>query len=465
MLTQGEISQRLIELRNITKLYEQQRIQNQNLREENKILKQRIKDLEKENKDLKDKLTDFGYQLEEMKKIVFKRRTYIREILEEEDKETKEKRSKESYTRPIPKESEVTQVIKVGLPKNTQFSRVRTKTFYIEDIPLDIRNIVTKYEVTQYFDAIQNIWIGDMCIPLATVSIGQNTRMLVTTLCVEQRLSYSQIQQTIQLLYHMHISEGEIAKILEKESVLLEEVSYHILHKIQGDRYHHMDETSWPVGKDMAFAWSITDSFSSSYFTLGVSRGKGVAERLRGNTQGVLVSDDYVVYKNLSTHHQLCFAHLIRKWRDIATYTDFTEDVHARLQTEYASMKTLFRDLKESLTQPDREDKRQHFTERFSLASTIHPHDPPPLIRIKKRLRENISKYLTCLSFPDIPLTNNIAEQSLRHLVIKRRISFGSATQKGARVLSILMTVLKEILRTHRGSYFERYVELRGCRV
>lgn len=68
---------------------------------------------------------------------------------------------------------------------------------------------------------------------------------------------------------------------------------------------------------------------------------------------------------------------------------------------------------------------------------------------------------MSFLSFPFLPLTNNIAEQSLRHLVIKRRISFGSASYQGAYTLSILFTVVRELLRRNPDTYFQAYRELR----
>jgi hypothetical protein len=45
--------------------------------------------------------------------------------------------------------------------------------------------------------------------------------------------------------------------------------------------------------------------------------------------------------------------------------------------------------------------------------------------------------------------------------VIKRRISFGSTSHQGAKRLSILFTVIKELVRTHKDDYFAAYRELR----
>ena len=118
-------------------------------------------------------------------------------------------------------------------------------------------------------------------------------------------------------------------------------------------------------------------------------------------------------------------------------------------------------DLKNTLQKDNPLSHEKSFTKRFEVLSECSPLDPKPLARIKETLRRNISKYLTCLRFPSIPLTSNTAERSLRHLVIKRKISFGSASKKGAETLSVLLSVLLSLYRKDPISYFERYGEMR----
>ena len=414
--------------------------------------------LEGQVKDLTQKLTDLGFQFEQMKAIVFGKKGNLKKLLDdEEDEPPHTPRTKESYVRPIP--DTITATVDHNLPQGI-FKKTRTKTFYVEDIPLAISKTVTKHTVVQGFDGIS--WIGKIPVPTSRVLLGDNARMLIATLSVEQRLSYSQIQQLLELLYSIHVSQGEITNILTKEASHLVVASETILQLIQDEKYHHMDETSWKVSGEASYAWSITGARGSTHYGLGLSRGKGNAVRLRGKSTGVLISDDYGAYKNLATNHQLCFAHLIRKFRDIASHPDFTGILHENLVSQYTEVKQLFKDIKQTLTEKEPVNKKHIFEEKMKSLSVVQTTDPPPLVRVKTTLRKNIHKYLTCFHFPYIPLTNNIAEQSLRHLVIKRRISFGSATHKGARTLSILMTVIKEILRTNRGNYFEVY---RGMRV
>jgi hypothetical protein len=416
------------------------------------LLEARIVTLEKE-------LIDIRYQFEQMKEIVFGKKWKAKKILDEDEKKKPPfPRTKESYTRAIPSDDEITTTVHHKLPEGN-FTQTRIKTFYVEDIPLDIHKIVEKHLVVQGYR--DRTWIGEIKLPCTTVALGENVRMFITTLVTEQRLSYSQVTNLLALVFHIQISEGEIAVILSKEAKLLTTTYDALLTQVQNAPYHHIDETGWKVKGDTGHAWSMTDNLGSSVYMLGVSRGKGIAEKLRGNSQAVLISDDYGVYKNLTKHHQLCFAHLIRHFRDLVQSSEFKDGAHQLLVKNYTEVKEIYHEIKDSLTQENRESKRDYFTKKFTTISSIDSKDPPPLKRIKTTLAKNIQKYLTCLSFPSLPLTNNPAEQSLRHLVIKRRISFGSTSYKGAQVLSVLFTVVRELLRRSPDTYFQAYRELR----
>src|SRR3990167_6629424 len=50
---------------------------------------------------------------------------------------------------------------------------------------------------------------------------------------------------------------------------------------------------------------------------------------------------------------------------------------------------------------------------------------------------------------PDVDSTNNISEKKLRHLVMIRRISHGSRSQRGARVTAMLASII-QTLRLNR---------------
>jgi len=97
----------------------------------------------------------------------------------------------------------------------------------------------------------------------------------------------------------------------------------------------------------------------------------------------------------------------------------------------------------------------------FNRIAESHMLDPAPLSKIKAALRKNKEKYFTFLRHPGIPVDNNKAERALRHLVIKRRISFGSKTQRGAETTSILASVILSLKWNDPENWFQKYLKLR----
>ena len=154
-----------------------------------------------------------------------------------------------------------------------------------------------------------------------------------------------------------------------------------------------------------------------------------------------LVSDDYGAYRTLSKDHQLCWAHLIRHFRDVASHPDFGEAEIHTLRTTYQEIKATYHATKEACTGLDPKGALPTLTKRLTNVATSTPLDPAPVTRLKTTLLRNIPKYFTCLLFPTITLTNNAAERSLRHLVLKRKISFGVQSHKGAEMMSTLFSV------------------------
>jgi transposase len=61
------------------------------------------------------------------------------------------------------------------------------------------------------------------------------------------------------------------------------------------------------------------------------------------------------------------------------------------------------------------------------------------------------------LRHPELPLTNNEAERALRHWVILRKLSLGTRTEVGSRVVALLASVIDTCRQ--RGHSPWRYLE------
>jgi transposase len=337
-------------------------------------------------------------------------------------------------------------------------TKKKTVIFYEEDIPIPAKKIVKKHIVEKSYCQNCKKWQTDISLPTAKVVLGSNVQKYVCYLNILCRLSFFQIQEILNDTYHIHISQGEIVKILEREAIHLKPFYEQLKAKIRGEPGVHLDETGWKllIDRSNAYSWVMSGTESQeNVFLIGESRGKGNMEKLLEDFTGFVVTDDYGAYRKLKKH-QLCWAHLIRKWRDLAKSGELEENIRIHCKEEYMRLCLVYEDLKNGRNI----ERYKEFSKRLNKLSVIKPLDPKKLIRYKTTLKKNISKYLTCLSDPRIPLTNNQAERSLRHLVLKRKISFGSLTKRTADNLAVLMSSLMSLKQRHRFNFFNEYLKV-----
>ena len=78
------------------------------------------------------------------------------------------------------------------------------------------------------------------------------------------------------------------------------------------------------------------------------------------------------------------------------------------------------------------------------------------LTAIKDEIDRAFPQYLTCITHEGVAATNNKAERKLRHLVIKRKTSFGTKTKRGDQILETNLSVMLSLWWTDRDSFFPR---------
>jgi transposase len=445
-LTTKEIQHRMTELRNLRKLYGAQKIRIKTLEAEVRFLTQENKELRAQNALLTGTVSDLKLQMEELRTIVFgkKRKVYT------QDDDTmlppKPPRTPDSYRRPIP--NTITETKRHSIDACTHchgtFSERDSVTYFEEDIPLPQQKVVTHHIIEKGYCAHCRKWSVGATLPYAQVILGETVKRYVTYLSVIGRLSYTQIQDILAQTYAFSISEGEIAKILAKEGKVLLPAYEQLKVSIRGEPSVHLDETGWNLTCGdgyRRYAWGMTGGATQeSVYLLGKTRGKGNATDLLGDSTAVVVSDDYGAYRTLANPHQLCCAHILRKLRDLAQSSEILDAVHDHCVYTYQTFAGIYADIETARTTPTM--TYDVLLDRLTCFATPHPHDFAKLARIKKQVAERTSCYVTCLQYPHVASDNNLAERSLRHLVLKRKISFGSFSEKTADTLAVLLSVL-----------------------
>ena len=105
----------------------------------------------------------------------------------------------------------------------------------------------------------------------------------------------------------------------------------------------------------------------------------------------------------------------------------------------------------------ERAAQAQEFSARIASLCAPQDGDPPALARHKATFLEKREEYLLCVREKDVPLTNNKAERSLRPLFIKRKLSFGSKTHRGAQAMETLLSVLFTLWWSRPQNFFAAY--------
>jgi hypothetical protein len=108
----------------------------------------------------------------------------------------------------------------------------------------------------------------------------------------------------------------------------------------------------------------------------------------------------------------------------------------------YKTFREIYADIENAKILIDPSSKYDSLHERLRSLATPDQLDPAKLTRIKEQVGARTESYLTCLLYKGVATDNNAAERSLRHLVLKRKISFGSFREKTAETLAILCSVL-----------------------
>lgn len=459
-LSKTEINKRLIRLRNLENLHTRARARIVFLEKENKQLRTRIKELEDRDKEKGEKIEVMSFQLEQIKIKLFGKKPAAHAIIQKKEKKN---RDIFSYRRPIPKNFSKIKLHPINECASCRgkLKRKSIRIFFEEDIPLPIQKIVIRHEVEiGYCNSCKRQSSGCQ-IPSKKSVLGDNVKKYVCILSIASRLSHTQIQDHLNDVFDLKISTGEIGNILQTEADNLRPEYQALKESVLIQNGTHYDETGWKVQKEEQgkFAWVATGTENNNtVFDLGKSRGKGNIENI--GTGKVGISDDYGAYKNAFAEHQLCWAHPHRKLRDLAESVEFGKRKKKQILKTYQQFSGLYQNIRKRINNETSPYLKNKWKKLFNQISESHTLDPTHLLKIKESLRKNKDKYFTFLKHKGIPIDNNKAERALRHLVIKRKISFGSKTQRGAEATSILASVILSLKWNDPQNWFKQYLAL-----
>ena len=290
-------------------------------------------------------------------------------------------------------------------------------------------------------------------------------------------MSYAQVTNLLLSLHGLAVSGGEIAAMLQSQHQEWIPAYNHLKADIRAAPVVHADETPWPIqaNDQRGQAWVLADASSPKVcFALEQSRGAIQAQKLFGQDtdhpfMGIRVTDDYAAYRSesLPGAQQLCWAHLYRVIRDLRYNANLPREQLPYVSEWYTSFAGIYEDLRTYLKAPYDEVVRTTQTRALwertqGLAGQPVPNsgEPDKLTKLKAQLqRAGKNRLFVCLA-KDTPCDNNRAERDLRQLVLKRKRSLGSKSERGAQALATVLSLCTTTWRTAPQGYFKTLAEL-----
>lgn len=327
-----------------------------------------------------------------------------------------------------------------------------------EDIVVKPQTVVTKYLHEEAFCPRCNrtvVGAGPDEIPNAP--IGPLAKSTAGYLRYGIGISYRKVQRILADLFGMDCVPASLVgfdnKAAQRGAAIYEDVR----DKVRASAVVHADETSWRNDGKGHFVWFAGNS-DLAFFHIDRHRSANAAKYVFGEDfDGVLVRDRYAAYNGIGNDFQACLAHIITNAKDIGRE-------HALLpKGEQDAAVTLFCERVTLLCSRACEVGRKLKSGEAPWTDAVNIEQR--LIRelgniCRKPLRfkpaETLRTYLigpeqkhlfTFLRICGVPPTNNHAEQSLRHMVIFRKVCFGTRSDNGKKTHSIIPTLVQTARR------------------
>jgi transposase len=271
--------------------------------------------------------------------------------------------------------------------------------------------------------------------------IGVRLASMIAYLRTVMRLPLRQLQDVLRALHGFEVSLGELVELLHRITEYAQPVLSGLKREVRASPAIQADETGWREDGINGYIWSVSTP-TVRYYEYHHSRGGEVVKQLIGEDyQGVLGSDFYAAYNIHQGLHQRCWVHFLRDVHDLKK--KFPDD--EALLTWAKQVKATYEDALAWATQgPDpglsprklravRVEHQHAFEQQLWAICQPYAHTTAPQHTLCERVESFLPELFVFVAIPGVPAQNNLAERSVRPLVIARKISGGTRSPKGSK--------------------------------
>jgi transposase len=286
--------------------------------------------------------------------------------------------------------------------------------------------------------------------------VGPRLAGVIVLLALRMRLSRARIRELLQDVFDLTLSTGVIDETIREAGRASFSLEDALVADIVQVAQLHVDETSWPEAGVLLWLWALV-STSTALYLIGPRTREMLDNALQDGYTGILISDGYVVYRTWENRLR-CWPHLLRKLRGLAESSD------GRVSRVGQEMEGILTALMDAIYAARIEPPPQALPERYAaevkrlrhLCEVHRTDEHPALRRVVREFLYDWKVILRPLAEPLLPLSNNAAEQALRHWVISRNISHGTRSEEGTRAFALLASVIETCRR--RGTSAWQYL-------
>jgi transposase len=308
--------------------------------------------------------------------------------------------------------------------------------------------IVTEYQQVQYWCEHCQCY-HDAPLPTEVKKLGlfgKNLTALTAHLKGRCHMSYTTMQCFYGDAFGLRVSTGFLTKQIRKTSDALKTTCDKLVEQLPKEEHLHIDETGGKENGKRRWTWCFRPK-DFTVFHIDPSRSSDVLKAMLGkNFAGTISCDFFSAYQKFSkkckVRLQLCWAHLIRevkyisesKTKRVARYGErLLESIRAMFTTYHCKDElqewNWFRRMKE------------HQRAILKVAWTRLPKEDKDSWNIAVRLWNEEESYFRFIK-EGLPPTNNLCEQSIRRVVLNRKVTQGTRSDWGNRWWERIWSVL-----------------------
>jgi transposase len=360
--------------------------------------------------------------------------------------------------RPVPTPDQIDRVVDVPLDKcpmcDVYLYDQDQVVQYQTDLP-PIVPIITQFNIeTGYCPCCRQYWQGrhpDQTSD-AIGATGNTLGPVVLTMAAEMKhrlgVSYRKICDFLQTYCQLKVCPAAFIRAEQRLADLAKPTYDLLIEALCQSHVVHADETGWRVGRLSAWLW-VFSSKQATVYTIRTgkgARGHQVPEEILGTAfDGYLIVDGLKSYDVLEVAKGRCNGHLLRRCKKLCGTVATTEQQHIEVLSDLlkeAIDLAAHRDQHPATGYDQRvqsiEDRLDDWLEANNGQRTISAD----LDRLDLHIRAHRGEWLCFLHDPEVPPTNNHAEQMLRPAVITRKVGGCNKNLLGALVHSILSSIM-----------------------